>query len=223
MKIKFLIPTLILVLAFVNASFGQENKNEFKTIFNKQEGNKSISHGGYGAITLGYSQIDSKDALEIGGRAAWVVNHHLAIGIAGKGFFNNLEKTDNIENYFLAGGYGGLFLEPIIAPKSPVHVTFPIIFGVGGLAAKHGNVWDDNYYNDNYYDTDVFLVFEPGVELEFNVVKFMRISIGSSYRLTNGVLLQYKYYDNNNLINTDVPTNALDGFNFNLNFKFGWF
>ncbi|PLX04355.1 MAG: hypothetical protein C0595_03425 [Marinilabiliales bacterium] len=223
MKFKFIVPVLILILAVVNTTNAQENKNEFKTIFNKEKNNNSISHGAYGAITIGYTQIDGKDGLQIGGRAAWVLNHHLAIGITGKGFFNNLKKTTEVGNYYLAGGYGGLFIEPIIAPKSPVHVSFPVIFGVGGLAAKYGNVWDNNYYNDNYYDTDVFLVLEPGLEVEFNVVKFMRIAIGGSYRLTNGVLLEYKYYDNNDLIMKDVPTNALDGFNFNLSFKFGWF
>jgi len=55
-----------------------------------------------------------------------------------------------------------------------------------------------NYQNTNYYyDSDAFLVFEPGVDVEFNIVKFFRIAIGASYRLTNGINLRYKYLDNN--------------------------
>jgi hypothetical protein len=221
MKLK---TTLILLISIVLVSSGmaQDNKNEFKTIFKKDEG-KSVTHGGYGSIGLGYTKIDGRDAITMGGRMAWILNHHIAIGVAGNGFFNSVEKVNSPGDYYMAGGYGGLFVEPILMPSSPVHVSFPIIFGLGGVVAKHGNVWEDQYWDDNYYDKDAFLVFEPGAEVEFNVVKFFRISLGASYRMTNGVVLQYKYYNNGELIIKDVPTKALDAFNFNLNFKFGWF
>jgi len=68
----------------------------------------------------------------------------------------------------------------------------------------------------------VLLASGSGTNVE-NIVKFFRISLGASYRLTNGVLLQYKYYENNDLMITDIPVKALDAFNFNINFKFGWF
>lgn len=213
---------LLISFIFISAGVAQENQNEFKTIFKKEDG-KNVSHGGYGSFSIGYTQIEGKDALQIGGRAAWILNHHFAIGVAGKSFFNNLNKTTATGDYYLAGGYGGIFIEPILMPSSPVHVSFPILFGVGGVSAQRGNLWDEKYYNNNYYDTDAFLVFEPGAEIEFNVVKFFRISIGGSYRFTNGVLLQYKYYDNNKLEETVISSNALDSFNFNINFKFGWF
>ncbi len=214
--------TLIISFIFIGVTVAQENQNEFKTIFKNDDG-KSVTHGGYGAFNIGYTQIDGKDAIQLGGRAAWIINHHLAIGIAGKSFFNNIDKTTSTGDYYMAGGYGGFFIEPIIAPQAPVHVSFPILFGGGGVVAQHGNMWDEQYWDDNYYDSDAFLVFEPGAEIEFNIVKFFRISLGASYRLTNGVLLQYKYYDNNNLMITDIPTKALDAFNFNISFKFGWF
>lgn len=221
MKLKTIL-TLLISFVFIGTTIAQENQNDFKTIFKKEDG-KKVSHGAYGSFGLGYTQIDGQDALQFSGRVAWIVNHHLALGISGRSFFNNLNKSNSTGDYYMAGGYGGLFVEPIIAPQSPVHVTFPILFAIGGVAAKNGNVWDEQYWSDNYYDTDVILVFEPGAEIEFNVVKFFRISLGASYRLTNGVDLQYKYYDNNNLIIKDVSTNALDSFNFNINFKFGWF
>jgi len=70
---------------------------------------------------------------------------------------------------------------------------------------------------------DFFLV-EPGVDLEFNVVKFFRIGVGASYRFTNGVSLRYKQLDANfDEIVTEIDKDALDSFSFNLCFKFGWF
>ena len=228
--IKILPVVLALLIGF--SAIGQEEnvKNEeMKTLFKRSSTDKMIN-GGYGSFSIGYSQIDSKDALQFGGRVAWIANHKFALGLAGYGFVNNIQKDYNYDpsNYFIAGGYGGIFFEPILMPNRPVHVSFPILFGVGGVSAVEANDWDkSSYYDDkksNYYDTDAFLVFEPGVDIEFNIVKFFRIALGASYRLTNGVNLNYKYLDKNYAEhNIKIDKNALDSFTFNIGFKFGWF
>lgn len=221
--------TLVLVAIFFSiATFAQDNSREMNTLFKKSPTDK-MDNGGYGAISIGYTQIDEKDALQIGGRAAWLVNHRFALGVAGYGFFNSIEKKyaadDDNSDFFLTGGYGGLFFEPIFSPFSPVHLSFPVIIGVGGISAVQNDDWNNKYNNNNYYsDNDMFLVAEPGIDIEFNIVKFFRIALGASYRFTNGVDLQYKYLDQNydeQIIN--INKNALDSFSFNLSFKFGWF
>ena len=89
--------TLLLVMAFsVVLVYGQdENRSEVQTLFSNQK-----SLGFYGSFSLGYSQINGKDALVSGGRAAMIFNHSTAIGIAGYGFVNNVEgyhwQNDNI-------------------------------------------------------------------------------------------------------------------------------
>ena len=192
----------------------QENQNEYKTIFTKKNDSK-IDNGGYGAFGIGYTVIDGKNAMQLSFKGAWVIDHHFALGLAGYSFFNNLDKTTSSDDYFLAGGYGGFYFEPIIAPQSSVHVSFPILIGGGGVSTVPENYWDSDF--DRYrYDYDIFFVFEPGVEIEFNVVKFFRLAVGSSYRLTNGVILKYP-------MGNDVPVKALDGFNFYVIFKFGKF
>jgi len=192
----------------------QENQNEYKTIFNSGD-DKKVSYGGYGAFNIGYTTIDDRSALLMGLRGAWVIDHHFAIGLAGYGFFNNLSKTQNSNDYYLGGGYGGFYFEPIVAPKSSVHVSFPIFIGGGGVTTIPQNYWDNDFY-PYLWDYDAFFVFEPGVELEFNLVKFFRLAVGASYRLTNGVILQ-------NNFNNQIPTNALNAFNFYVIFKFGKF
>lgn len=224
---------IILALVISISVMGQEgtDSQEMKTLFKKSTTDK-ISNGGYGSFSIGYTQIDSKDALQLGGRVAWIANHSFALGLAGYGFVNDIQKDydDDPSSYFLAGGYGGIFFEPILMPNKPVHVSFPIIFGVGGISTVESNSWEwetssHNYQNTNYYyDSDAFLVFEPGVDVEFNIVKFFRIAIGASYRLTNGINLRYKYIDNNFTEQTIVVNkNALNSFTFNIGFKFGWF
>ncbi len=228
MKTKKLFTLLLafLMVAFVQA---QDNNEEMKLLFNKKDksGNK-IANGGYGAITIGWTQIDSQSAVTMGARFAWIANHHFGLGLAGRGFFTDFSTstTDNPSEYFLAGGYGGLMFEPIIAPMSPVHVSFPILVGFGGVTASPSSGWEDhNYHHNNYYyDTDVYFVFEPGVDVEFNITKFFRIALGASYRLTDGINLKYKYLnDFNDTQEISINKNALNSFNAAVSLKFGWF
>ncbi len=191
-------------------------QDEIKTLFGSD-----ISHGGYLAATTNYSVIDGQEALAIGGRLGWIIDHKLTIGLAGYGFANDI-YIDNVvekEGYNLVGGYGGLFIEPIIAPKFPVHLSFPILFGVGGIAYnKEVGKWkkdddgDENYEYDYYTeDSDAFMVIEPGVEIEMNVVKSLRIAFGASYRYAYDI----------NLINTD--SDILNGLTYGITFKIGKF
>ena len=118
--------------------------------------------------------------------------------------------------------------EPIVLPMSPVHVSFPIILGVGGVTANPANGWGEynSYYYDNYYyDTDVYFVFEPGVDVEFNIAKCFRIALGASYRLTDGINLTYKYLDKitSDPVSIVIDKNALNSFNASVSLKFGWF
>ena len=110
----------------------------------------------------------------------------------------------------IAGGYGGLFFEPIIMPKYPVHISVPVLVGVGGVAYA---IYNDNHdYNDNFVeDSEVFLVLEPGIELEFNFTKFFRFAITGTYRLTSDITLE------------NTPVDALRGFSGGVTFKFGKF
>lgn len=214
--------TTILFLAMFAISAGltaqEENKNknaqEYRTLF----GGENISHGGYGGLSVNYSQIDGKDAILIGARGAWIINHGIAIGIAGYGFANDLKYEKTIhgvsDNYSLVGGYGGLLIEPIIGAKHPVHVSFPVVIGAGGVSyvTHYWNTYDEPYHNEYYSeDADAFFVIEPGLEIELNMVKFMRIAIGGYYRYTS------------NLDLADTDSDVLNGFSTGVTLKFGKF
>ncbi|HEY9115425.1 MAG TPA: hypothetical protein VIN10_12060 [Bacteroidales bacterium] len=224
--------SLLLALAVVTSLNAQDtdSNDQMKLLFPKKDNpNKKMANGGYGSFSVGYTQINDQAAMIIGGRAAWIADHHFALGIAGAGFFSSIDNSynyyENPSEYYLAGGYGGLLIEPIVAPNYPVHVSFPILIGGGGVTAANWNYSNYNYnYNQYYYNVDGYFVFEPGVDVEFNVVKFFRVALGVSYRLTSDIYLQYKYFDDNNVEQVvNVPTDALNSFNYNITFKFGWF
>lgn len=207
----------MLILAFAIATLvagAQDNyqNDEIKTVFSK-----SHSNGGYGALTIGYSQIDGHDAIITGGRGAFIFDHSFAIGLAGYGFVNNLDANNYYYNQnnelSLAGGYGGLFFEPIVAGKSPIHLSFPILVGMGGVSKVDLYSWD--YWGPadpiRNYDYDVYFVFEPAMEVEFNLARFFRTAAFVSYRYTSNIQL------------FETDEDVLNGLNFGLTFKFGKF
>jgi hypothetical protein len=187
----------------------QYGNDQFKTIF----GGRSI--GGYGGFGLGYSMIDSRHALTFDARGGIVMGHSLSMGIGGAGFINEYEYDPQInKDVSLVGGYGGFYIEPILFPKMPVHLSFPVFVGMGG-AAYTSFVKDENgdYTQDNEIEetSSIFLVIEPSAELEFNLTRFFRLAAFLSYRYTSGVEIP------------NVPSDVLNTYTAGLRFKFGKF
>ncbi len=210
-KIVFLISLLIVgVYSFSQVledeSVDRRKDDEMRTLIGKTE-----DIGGYGGLSVFYSQIDAKDAFVFGARGGLIMGHIFTLGIAGTGFIND-SHLDNIldRNVSLTGGYGGLFFEPIILPKFPVHISVPVLIGIGGVAytSIEFGEWQNDYFIE---DSETFLVAEPGIEIEMNIIRFFRFSVGAYYRYTSEI----------ELMNTDKD--VLNGFSFGVNFKFGKF
>ena len=224
---------VVLLAFFVTFSVmaQDDNSSEIKTLFHKKEGKNKIDNGFYASMTFGWTRIDNENAFIIGPRIAWIANHYFALGIAGGGFSNFMhfplgdDEYYARDEYFLAGGYGGILLEPIILAKDPVHVSFPITIGGGAVTANSKNGWTDYsyYYDDDNFD--VYFVFEPGVDLELNITKFFRIAAGASYRLTNELNMNYSYFNESegSMIRHKIDGHALNAFNVKLALKFGIF
>jgi hypothetical protein len=162
-----------------------------------------------------YSQIAGYDAFGAGGTFAMIANHGLAIGFSGKGFFSEPYEVSDITHtsHSYAGGYGGILIEPILFPKYPVHVSFPILLGGGGIARS---VLYNYYYPYEYTEVfvenaEAFLIAEPSIEIEFNVARWMRLGLGASYRLTT--VFEPSSFE----------TNPLNGFTGGFSLKFGKF
>lgn len=171
--------------------------------------------GFYFGFSTGYSQIEGYDAFSAGTTIAMIANHGLAIGFSGKGFFTEpYEFAPNSNTSFsYAGGYGGFLIEPIIFPKYPVHVSFPILLGAGGITRNRMTDFDYPYDYTEFFveDAEAFMIAEPGIEIEFNVARWMRLAIGGSYRFTTS------------LEPDEFDSNPLNGFTGGMSFKFGMF
>jgi hypothetical protein len=118
-----------------------------------------------------------------------------------------INKSLNLEM-----GYAGLFLEPCIVPKLPIHFSFPILIGAG--SAIYYDEADQNMDDHNglvTVDNDIFYIIEPGVEMELNMTKHTRLSLG----------VKYRYITDLDLLNT--KTDAFNGLYYGLTLKFGKF
>jgi hypothetical protein len=152
------------------------------------------------------------------------------IGVAGYGNFNRFTPTALNANSLLNLNtmYGGLKLEYTPNPNAPVHVSFPLLIG-GGVARVdsasnyrngfwgYGGRGKNDRYNFGRRDNTQFWVIQPGIIVEANVIRFLKIYAGASYRLTPSV-------DNETTTTLPTPTaGQLSGLNFSAGLKLGLF
>lgn len=179
MKKSIILSTLFIL--FFSTVFSQDpefeyyKSREIKTLLGRnREG------GVYGAFTAGYSVIDNKHAVLFGGRFGWLASHYIGIGFGGTGFLNEFHFEPSLNREVsLAGGYGGLYIEPILFPRFPVHLSFPVLIGGGGISYVSK---EESKNNNLIEDSESFLMIEPAAEIEMNLTRFCRLAMGVTYR-----------------------------------------
>lgn len=187
MKTKAIVISVVLTLVSL---YSNAQNGEMQTLFGKG----AIAYGGFGGPRVALSKFNNQDVWLVGGRGGAIFNHTFVIGGAGYGIVNSPMFTD-IEydgqpyaKAYLEGGYGGMYFEYIYKPFKVVHLSFPLVVGGGTLlyaetpAAQSGGNMQDNIITQS-----TFFVLEPGIEIELNVVHFMRLTAGVSYRYANGL------------------------------------
>jgi hypothetical protein len=213
MKKTVLLSALLIIL--YSAAFSQDpefeyyKNKEIRTLLGRDR-----AGGGYSAFTAGYSVIDNKHAVLFGGRFGWLASHSIGIGLGATGFINEYHYEPSIDReVFLAGGYGGLYIEPIFLPRSPIHLSFPVLFGAGGISY----VSKESDLNNNLVeDSEAFLIIEPAAELELNLTRFFRFSIGASYRFPTS-------FDVGLSGTPTANAESIKGMSYIVSFKFGKF
>jgi hypothetical protein len=131
-----------------------------------------------------------------------ILNHNWTIGITGS-FIGNMNGLHFHNIYYdsasmsmhgasLYGGYGGLLLKYTMFPRSRVHVAFPLMIGSGYMYYSnqtnhhHDSAYSYNSFHDWHHNSSIshnqFFVIEPGIRVECNVVRSLRIGLGISYR-----------------------------------------
>ena len=182
-----------------------------KTIFN----GRLKSSGGYAALTNKFTSIRGNYTNLAGLYGGWYINHRVMVGIGAAASTNNLHipqqySTDPNQRRTWQYGQFGLVTEYVMNSDKPVHFAFHMFAGAGFTLQYQRDDWNHNNHDDTS-DENWFVVAEPGVQLEINLFRWMRLSPGVSYRATFGS-------DARGLDDSD-----LRGLSYNATVKFGRF
>ncbi len=160
---------------------------EIKTIFNDSQ-----KPTGYGAITNQFTMIRGQYANMVGAYGGVYLNNRFLLGFGGSGVTNNIPvpaefSADPSRNLSYMYGQFGLVTEYVLASDKAFHVAFNMFAGPGfTVQYQRYGYRDFNFPDKAYRDENWFLVAEPGVQLEINLLKWMRFSPGVSYRAAFG-------------------------------------
>jgi hypothetical protein len=192
--------TVLFVLVFICVSIGMAQEQVLLS--------GEVENGGFGGPVLKMTTINGENALMVGGRGGWIINHSFVIGGGGYGIVTNVKaKTVDSVHQYMDMGYGGLDLEYISTSDELLHWSAGIFIGGGGVGYRNEN--NDSF--NMHHQMDNFFVLEPNVHVNMNVTHFFRIAAGVSYRYVGG-------------LTSALSTNAdLSGPSAMLTFKFGKF
>jgi hypothetical protein len=187
---------------------------EIQTVFRN-----SHSTGGYGALTNKFTHIGGEFANLSGIYGGVYLNHKFFIGLGASAVTNDIpvpEEFSTVPGTRMSYEYGqvGMVNEYVIGSNKAFHVVFDLFTGAGFTLQYNRNDLDHynhEYYDDYTHDENWFFVIEPGVQLEVNLTKWMRLSPGVSYRFAQGS-------DAIGLTDSD-----LRDINYNVTLKFGKF
>lgn len=165
---------------------------------------KSLDVGGYGGLDMAYSRMFGRDGVVAGAQGAVLINHRLALGLAGYGWSNPQEgpPAPNGDTRRFETGYGGFTAHySVYFDQLPIYFTVGALVGAGAI-----DLTDENHDNgfdgfDDRPSEDVFAVFQPDLSVHANLTKWMRVGLTAGYRLTSGVdHLGFKESDVNGLM-----------------------
>ncbi|MFI0429022.1 hypothetical protein [Mariniflexile sp. HMF6888] len=196
---------LLLLLGFAYSINAQESDDYIE--FNDR---KNTVHGVYMGLATYYGTIDQKDTYSASFKIAYVANQQFEIGFEGVGLYSDLNKLGLSENdNDLVGAYGGLHLEPILFSKSTLNLSFPLLVGGGAVAILNGDL-DDNYVVSDD-DWEAVFVVEPGINLLFNINRYIQLEAGVKHRFSSRL----------NFVNN--PLTRINGFSGGIGVKIGVF
>jgi len=158
-----------------------------------------LPFGYFLGLSGSYTKFGNKDVFMPGISMGIILSHHWTIGMQANGIGNSRDlkypnvhynETDSAwHTGQLGGGYGGALFEYTLFPESVVHVSFPLIIGGGYMFyykedhhSDHHNSNHDKNWHMTTYSHDYFFTVEPGIRMEINLARMLRLGIKVSYR-----------------------------------------
>ncbi|MCF2517389.1 hypothetical protein [Dyadobacter sp. CY351] len=207
---------LLLAICLIGISATDILAQENETIFKSSGIRRS---GGYAAISNKFTKINGSYANMPGIYGGWFINRRFMLGLGFAATTNHIpvplqDQQFPARKMTYQYGQAGLMTEYVVASTKWVHFNFNLLTGTGFTMQydrREVDDWDFDFDDHDGEDPKFFFLMEPGVQVEFNVLKWMRFSPGVSYRQAFGA-------KGNGLTDSD-----LSNITYNLTLKFGKF
>ena len=180
--------TFILIIGIITGLVSLASAQDYTKELNKKDQMQTLfgfdsKITGYGSLEAKFTRLNDKDAVIIGGHGGVIFDSYFFFGLGAYGLVttNQFQGSSPEASLDMHMGYTGLMMGFNIMPKKVVHFSVPMFLGVGNLELEHNNIFVEN---------SAFLLFEPGLQLEVNVVQFMKIGLGAGYRMVHGTNLR---------------------------------
>jgi hypothetical protein len=177
----------LLISVFV---ISETQAQEIQTLFRG-----SRPSGGYAALSNKFTSVRGEYANLAEVYGGWFIKRRLLVGIGAAASTNNLKvpyeySTAPLTRMSWQYGQFGLMTEYVFGSNRVIHLNLTFFTGAGFTVQyerkrmEHWDNWD--YAYDIEHDANFFYVMEPGAQVEVNVLRWLRLSPGVSYRRTFG-------------------------------------
>jgi hypothetical protein len=206
---KFSLFAIVGLSLVSNSAFSQDTT---RTLFSTPKIN---TLGLYVAPEYQFGQIQNELTHLSGFSAMAIVNKKLSVGVSMNRTLVRDFSPKDVSPLYLKANYGGLKIEYTMNPNSLVHISFPLMVGMGMAStdsiAGSGIVPGPYRIRRNTPDNRFFMV-QPGVQVEVNLMKYAKAYVGAQYRFA---------FDTGN--STTLNVNTLKGFGVYAGLKIGLF
>jgi hypothetical protein len=183
---------------------------------------KPHSWGIYVAPEVQYGQVKNAFTSFGGGSAMLMINNRFALGITAQQSMSNTFSPKNLSPLYVQAAMMGGKMEFTPNPTAAIHVTFPLMVGMGEVSADSLSNYNGGWYKENHArdfgfnrnsNSNSYVVIQPGINVEANLLSFMKLFVGANYRFS---ILN----DNNSAL---LTANTLQGLSISAGAKVGIF
>ncbi len=201
MKIK-----LIIILSAVVINITAQTNEEAKTLF----GNGKPHIGYFINPSCQFGNFAGTNAVIPGIGAGVILNKKYSLNILYKLTVTESTPAGEANQLYLHGQWFGFKAEYSLKPEGMVHLNFPLEIGAGEIELD----LKDSYENDQVFipSGDAWFAYlEPGVAVEINLQKFIKLNLSAGYRFVSDVTFR------------NISEKDLKGFTFTTGLKIGLF
>ena len=175
--------------------------------------------GLYVAPEYQYGQYNGTFTSTAGGSMMLLLNKKWGIGVTGQQSFSETFSPSGVKPLVLTTQFMGGRLEYTPKPNAAVHVTFPLVVGIGSASIdslNKSNGGSHSHFESGFNgdrDGNEYVVVQPGIQFEANLLRFIKFFAGANYRLA---------FQSGNA-KTTLHKNTLQGASVNAGLKLGLF